>query len=234
MNRLWLLIPFALSSACYADVIRGSGKSARDSRDLPAFEAVEVGGGIHVTATTGPARPVVIEGDDNVLAAIETRVSDGRLEIHFRSHSDVWNSGDVNVTVQQPKFSALAASGGASIDAALAPADALSLETSGGGVIVARGLDVKALEASASGGARLELAGVADQVKLKFSGGARLKAAKLRARVVEVKGSGGCSGEIEASEMIRGHLSGGCGLHVIGKASSRVATSGGASVEWDD
>jgi hypothetical protein len=232
MNRL-LLISLLLSSGCYADAIRGSGKSAKESRDLPAFDSVEVGSGIHLTVTTGPLQKVLVEADDNVLPLVETRVSDGRLQIGFRRHN-LWNSGDVNVTVQQPAFSALDASGGASIDAVLAAAPALSLEASGGGAIVARGLEIKSLTASASGGARLDLAGVADQVKLEFSGGARLKAAKLRARTVQVDGSGGCTGDIEVTELVRGHLSGGCGLHVIGKASSRVATSGGASIDWDD
>ena len=232
MTRL-LLIALSLSLGCYADVVRGSGKSGRQSRELPPFDSVEVGSGIHVIVTTGPAKAVEVDADDNVLPLVETRVDGGKLHVGFRRHN-FWNSGDVTVTVQQPKFSELAASGGASIDAALAKAADLALESSGGGAIVARGLEVTQLSASASGGARLELAGTADQVKLRFSGGARLRAARLRARVVQVDGSGGCSGEIEATELIRGELSGGCGLHVIGKASSRVATSGGASVEWDD
>ncbi len=231
--RLLLLAALSLSFGCYGDVVRGSGRPAREAREVPPFEGVEVGGGIHVTVTTGPRKAVEIEADDNVLPLVETRVEDGKLKIHFKRHN-LWNSGDVNVTVQQPRFSSLDASGGSSIDALLAPTPDLSLETSGGAVIVARGLEVGRLAASASGGARLELAGVADQVRLEFSGGARLKGAKLRARVVQVDGSGGCSGEIEASERVRGHLSGGCDLHVIGKASSRVATSGGSSVEWDD
>ena len=37
-----------------------------------------------------------------------------------------------------------------------------------------------------------------------------------------------------ANGKIRGSLSGGSELHIKGNASSRVATSGGSSVEFDD
>lgn len=231
MTRI-LLIALSLSLGCYADVVRGSGKSGKESRELGPFDSVEVGGGIHVIVTSGPTQAVLVEADDNVLPLVETKVEDSKLTIGFKTHN-FWNAGDVNVTVQQPKFTALEASSGSSINATLGATPELALEASGGAAIVARGLDVGTLAASASGGARLELAGVADQVKLDFSGGARLKGKKLRARTVLVN-RGGCSGEIDVTEIVRGHLSGGCGLHVFGKASSRVATSGGASVDWDD
>ena len=233
MTRI-LLLALSLSAGCYGDVIRGSGRPGRESRELAPFDGVEVGGGIHVTVAIGPAQAVVVEADENVLALVETRVDGGILKVHFRTHINLRNTGDVNVIVQRPSLASLEASGGAGIDASLAATPGLSLEASGGGVIRARGLAVKKLEASASGGGRLELAGAADQVLLHFSGGARLRGAKLRARVVQVDGSGGCDGELEVSEMVRGNLSGGCSLHVIGNASSRVATSGGASVAWDD
>jgi hypothetical protein len=106
MNRL-LLISLLLSSGCYADAIRGSGKSAKESRDLPAFDSVEVGSGIHLTVTTGPLQKVLVEADDNVLPLVETRVSDGRLQIGFRRHN-LWNSGDVNVTVRSRRAAARA------------------------------------------------------------------------------------------------------------------------------
>lgn len=233
MTRLALVAaPLLLSFGCYGDVVRASGRPAKESRELLPFEGVQVSGGIHLTVTTGPRKAVEVEADDKVLPMVETRVDDGKLKIRFNRHG--WGGDDVNVTVQQPKFSSLDASGGASIEAALAPTPDLALEASGGAVILARGLEVGALDASASGGARLELSGVADRVKLRFSGGARLKGARLRARVVQVDGGGGCRGEIEVTELVRGRLSGGCGLRVLGKASSRVATSGGSSVEWDD
>lgn len=223
-----------LSFGCYGEVVRGSGRPGRQTRDLAPFEGVEVGGGIHVTVITGPRRAVEIEADDNVLPLIETRVDGGKLKIRFRRHGNIWNSGDINVTVQQPSFSSLEAAGGASIQADLGSTPDLSLDASGGAVILARGVEARSLAVSVSGGGRLELAGSADRLRLECSGGARLKAGKLRARVVQVDGSGGCTGQIEASEMVRGQLSGGCQLHVTGKASSRVATSGGSSVEWDE
>lgn len=223
-----------VSFACFGGTpVRGSGHSLKEVREVATFDAVEVSSGVHAQVSIGP-RKVEVEADDNILPLVETRVEDGRLLIRFKPHTNIWGSGDVNVVVQAPSIRGLEASGGSRIRARLAKADSLDVEVSGGGEVKAEDVDVAQLDASGSGGATLELIGKADKMKLEMSGGTRLKGSKLSTRTVRIDGSGGCTAEFQASELVKGELSGGCEVHLLGKASSRVSTSGGSSVDWED
>jgi hypothetical protein len=224
----------ALSTGCFANVIRGSGHKVRESREMPAFDGVQVRSGMRATVEIGPRGPIEIEADDNLMPLIETQVADGRLEIRFRRMSNVWSSGEVRVKVRAPAIRYLGASGGSEIRAELEPVDDLEIEASGGAEVHARGIDAAELSASGSGGSHLDLAGTARKVTLHMSGGTDVKAARLAARSVRVSGSGGSTAEIRASDSIRGELSGGTDVHLIGNASSRVSTSGGSSVDYDE
>ena len=235
MKRLLLLASLCtLSFACFAGTrLRGSGHSIKEAREVAAFDAVEVASGIHAQVSIGP-RKVEVEADDNVVPLVETRVEDGRLLIRFKPHTNVWGDADVNVVVQAPSIRGLEASGGSRIHAKLARAETLDVQVSGGGEVKAEDVDVSTLDAAGSGGATLELIGKTDKLKLEMSGGTRLKGARLSARSVRIDGSGGCTARFQASELVKGELSGGCDVHVQGKGSSRVSTSGGSSVDWED
>jgi hypothetical protein len=228
-----LLVLALCGTACVSGFgIRGSGHVVREQRTVPAFTGIEVHGGVHVVLETGP-QSVEVETDDNLIGLMETRVEDGRLQIGFQNFTNVWNA-EVHVRIALPEVTYLSASGGSDIRAELAPAEALELSASGGGAVRASGIQVATLTASGSGGARLQMAGSAGDLQLHMSGGTRVKAARLETRSIKVSGSGGCSAEVRAMDTVRGSLSGGCGIHLSGGASSRVKTSGGASVDYDD
>ena len=220
---------------CFAAGIRGSGKRAHDTREVPAFDGIEVASGIKVTVEPGPqGAPLELDGDDNLLALVDTKVEDGRLKIRFRRSSNIWSSGDIQVRVRTKALRFLGASGGAEIRAALEPARDLELSASGGAELHVRGIDVEELSAEGSGGAELELSGRTNKIRLNMSGGTRVTADKLSARSARVDGSGGSHAELRASDLLKGELSGGSDVHLIGQASSRVATSGGSSVDFDE
>lgn len=223
-----------LSAACVHESVRGNGRTTRELRDLPRFEAVAVHAGIHALVETGPQAPVQVDADDNLLPLVVTEVVDGTLQIRFRHDTSVDTGEPVRVRVRAPALHRLDATGGAELRAEVEPGEDLEVRSSGGSEVRVRGLDASRLSVRASGGARVQLSGAADEVRLRISGGTRVRAASLSARAVNVHGSGGASAEIRASDVVRGSLSGGSTVHLIGRASSRVSTSGGSSVDFDD
>lgn len=224
----------SLSLACFAGAAaQASGPSQKETREVAAFESVEVSAGIHARVSIG-ARKVEVEANDDVMSLVETKVEDGRLLIRFKRNSRVWDIGGVTVTVQAPSLRGLEASGGATIQARLARAEKLGIQVSGGGEVKVEEIDVAQLDASGSGGATMELSGKADALRLEFSGGSRLKGKNLSTKTARVSGSGGCTARFRASESVKGEISGGCELHVLGNAAVSVATSGGSSVDKDE
>ena len=234
MTRYALLGALLVSTSCLAHGVRGSGKLQSDVREVQPFTGVSVASGIHVVIELGPPAALRLEGDDNLIALVETVVDGHTLEIRFRRNTNIWNEGNVTVHVRMPEVRSLQASGGSEIRAEGGRTDELELEASGGGQIFVRNLDAAHLSASSSGGAHIELAGRARRFEIEMSGGAKVIAGKLNARSVKVDGSGGAHAEVTASDSIRGNLSGGSDVRLHGNASSRVSTSGGAEVAYDD
>ncbi len=223
------------SSACFAGMgLRGSGKMKTERREVPPFAALVVESGIQVTVSIGPQKPLELSGEDNILQILVTKVEDGRLRIGFPHHTNIWSHQDVQVNLTAPKLREVDASGGAEVRGQLASVDALRLDSSGGGQLHLTGIDTPELTLDGSGGAEIELAGKADRFSLEMSGGSQVHASKLSVQSMRVSGSGGSEGEVRVSEKIKGELSGGSSLKVIGKASTRVATSGGSSVDYQE
>jgi Putative auto-transporter adhesin, head GIN domain len=231
--RVSLLVAL-LSAACAHESVRGSGRTTRELRDLPRFDAVEVHSGIHAVVEIGAQAPVQVDADDNILPLLVTEVVDRTLSIRFRHDADVQSEQPVRVKVRAPAVHRLEATGGSELRAEVEAGEDLEVRSSGGSEVRVRGLNANRLSVSGSGGARVQLSGAADLVKLRISGGSRVRAAALAARTVSVHGSGGASAEIRASDVLRGSLSGGSTVHLVGPASSRVSTSGGSSVDFDD
>lgn len=252
------LLAFSLSTACFAaNVVKGSGNTRRETRKVDSFDAVAVRAGIHLTVSIGD--PLVeVKADDNVLALVRTEVKDGTLEVGFERQS--WTdsfrmiSGTVEVTVRTPRLREVDASGGseAKVDAGTegslrlqssggshitidkAGARKLKIDASGGATVDAAGIDADELDAGGSGGAVLTLSGRAQRAKLRFSGGSTIKARSLAVDELNVGGSGGGEARLRSAESIKGGLSGGSTLHVGGSPRSKVSTSGGSEVVYED
>jgi len=205
-----------------------------EDRDVPEFDAVTVAAGIRASVEIGPRRPVRIEADDETLALVETRVEDGTLHIGFKPHSSSSGDHEVRVTIQTPQLHAIGASGGSVVRATFTRGDRSEIQASGGSEIRIRGVDAGRLSVEGSGGSVLDVQGRADALSLQMSGGTRLHGRDLSVKDAEVQASGGSQGEYRASGNLRGNLSGGSELHVSGGARTRVATSGGSSVEVDN
>jgi Putative auto-transporter adhesin, head GIN domain len=225
----------SLATACFAwNHVRGSGRVVTEKRDVGAFSAVSVASGIHAEIDQGPAGPIEVSGDDNLLPLLVTQVTGGRLEIGYQRGSSISSSHEVAVHLSAPALTALSASGGATIRAQVARGDSLELTASGGAEIHVSGIDAELVDAEGSGGATLDLEGRASRLELEISGGTRIEASRLDSGAARIRGSGGCEGVVRARDTVRGQLSGGTSIRVVGGARTKVSRSGGSSVDVQD
>jgi Putative auto-transporter adhesin, head GIN domain len=234
MSRL----PAALCLAAFATLAAAAAEAKSEERDVPPFTAVHTSAGIRAIVVIGPKKPLLVEGSDETVARIETRVEDGHLYIGFKKNSwGNWTNHDPRVTVTAPELRELSASGGARIEGDLAKnpkVEELVVEVSGGGEAALTNLDSKKLDASASGGATLDFTGRAEELRLELSGGAQLHGKGLAVKDLRISGSGGAVAKLSATGEARGSLSGGSVLHLRGGAKSHVKTSGGSEVDSDE
>jgi hypothetical protein len=211
---------------------RGSGVLRTEAREIAAFHAIEAHGGAAITVRRGDRRSLTITGDDNLLTFYRTAVKDGTLVIE-PTERGLAPSRRIAIAVTTPRLDALEASGGVAVTLEGALDTRLSLRLSGGVEVTAAALALETLDLNASGGVTARLGGQAKKATYDLSGGVDLKASRLESASVKVDASGGCSLEVWATQSIEGDASGGVEVRVWGSpARGRVATSGGASVDY--
>jgi hypothetical protein len=197
MRRSALPALFALSvclsslPACnalvpHADGVQGDGVSKSESRDIPAFDAIELDGILKLELTSGPLGKLSLSGDENILPLITTNVSAGKLVI--RQSSPGTSKTPILVTLSAPSVSRIAIDGAASVQV--------------------KGLDVPSFTLAASGAADAELTGRVGTLAIDLSGAGRVRAAGLLAKEVRVGLSGAGSVEVNASDKLKADVSG--------------------------
>lgn len=188
--------------------VRGEGPLVRESRQAGSFNAIDVGGGIHLRMRIGPSISVELEAEQNILDILTVTVIDGTLTVET---DDSYSSPrGVTLTVVAPEITGIALSGGA--DGRL------------------QDLDADDLTVDVSGGADLEVAGRIGHLDVTASGGGKARLGDLEAEAVQLDASGGASVEVRASQRIEGRAAGGASVRTAGDATVDVSTSGGASV----
>lgn len=185
----------------------GEGALKSETRQSGAFSHLEVSGGIRVGVRIGPAQPLTVRAQENILPLIATEVVGDTLRIH--STHLYTTSETVEVTISTPTLSGITMSGGSH------------------GQI--EGLAVDRFDADLSGGAVASAAGTASSVSLGVSGGSRAEFADLATKTIRVDLSGGSNATIQASEQVNGSASGGAHATVLGNATISVSTTGGSS-----
>src|SRR4029079_13161503 len=181
-----------------------------------------VGAGIGVAVTIGPASPIVISAQSDVVSRVTTT---GEVDTLVVDIDGAVITEAIDVTVATPTLDGIELSGGAHLDL--------------------RAIQGASLAVSVSGGSRIALTapGTVGALDLEVSGGARADLADLSVEAANVDLSGGANAPVHASDLSRvanatsnasdavnGTVSGGAHLTVKGDATLDVESSGGGSV----
>lgn len=194
-------------SAC----VIGEGPITSETRDVRAFSQIEVGAGIQVSLSIGPAQPLEVRAQANVLPEIATEVEGNILKVD--ANGDFTSAEAVTVVVIAPGLERISLSGGAHATIS--------------------GLDATSIEVEAKGGSAVTIVGASDEVVLRADGGATADLAELSARTVDLTLDGGAVASVAVSDRISGTASGGSQLTIHGDPRGTVQTSGGAEVLHD-
>lgn len=172
-----------LAFACMLEgSVIGSGKEARETREVDNFTQLELLGVGRFEVTIGNLRPLEISGDDNILPLIETKVTDGKLVIRtMRSIRPV-----------QPLLIKATAS------------DLTAIMLSGAGEIAVTGIANDNLHAEVSGAGEVTLSGQTSNLVLTLPGVGSVDARELVAKAVTVDMSG--AGRTDVSPVVSLHV----------------------------
>lgn len=225
---------FAIFTLASCDQTTGSGNIVTETRKVGNFDAISVGGSFEVEVKMGDAISVVVEGDDNIMKYIETRVSGNTLKIETE---DLHNYSDVHmkVFVTVPSLSRISASGSAEVvaDNILTSSNKLTFKASSSSSIRAE-VNAPEIETDASSSAIISLTGKTKSHKTEASSSADIRTFGLLSENTTAHVSSSASIEVHASVNLNAKASSSGSIDYKGAAAVNKSESSSGSVEKKD
>jgi hypothetical protein len=193
--------------------LRGSGTAMTESRDVEAFDSIEIGGAFELIVHVDPTatQRVEVSGDDNIVPEVTTTVSGGELDIEFERNGMVRPKLDLRVEIWVPSLA--------------------GVEASGASEITVEGLHGERFELDLSGASDTNLRGSVDLFEVDISGASDLDARELHAKNVELELSGAGNAEVWASDRLDADVSGAGNVRYFGSTNAvHENVSGAGSV----
>ena len=193
-------------SFSFGSGVRGSGKTAVETRDVTGFTGVDVGGVFQVEITAQKDFSVQIEGDDNLVPLVKTEVRGGILRIETGQR--VSPSNALRVRISAPNIDNIEASGVANVDLS--------------------GVKNGNLHVDTSGASKINIAGETSDLTAEVSGASFINAEELTAQNAIVGASGASRVSVFALNRLEGDASGASRIIYSGNPKSVDKRSSGA------
>jgi hypothetical protein len=184
-----LLYQFDVFGSSSRSSTQGSGVATAQTREVAAFNSIELAGANNVVIRVGEKQSVVVKADDNLVNRVTTKVKTGALVIG-NTPGSISTESPMSVEITVPSLSAVALTGSGNIVVSGLETESLKVVLSGSGNVFGSGtatsLDVTV---SGSGNARLTRL-VADNVHAVVSGFGAIFVTATRRLDASIPGSG--------------------------------------------
>ena len=213
--------------------VKGSGVTKEETRDLPAFDEVEVNSTFEAKVVIGPVPSVTLNVEENLLPLVKTEVKDGRLFVSFEGGRNVRPTKPTKVDIVVPSLDFLGANGASKVIASVGECKSLAVESGGASSIEVDGLASDSVGVKANGSSRVILKGRGVRLAVDASGASSVVADDASFESANANLSGASRGKLKVTGSIEGDVSGASSLTVRGNPSTRnVGTSGASSVSY--
>jgi hypothetical protein len=205
-----------------------------EKRNVSAFHAIEVGGGIDLYLSQGEEAVAVSASKNEYRAKIKTEVKDGVLKIWYEWNSNLrfdWSNHKLKAYVSFKDIDRLEGSGGSdiSIDGSIKVAK-LAMEVSGGSDFDGK-IETDELKIHSSGGSDVNISGKASRLTIDASGGSDFKGYDLVSDICNVEASGGSDIHVTVNKELSANASGGSDVYYKGTGLIRDLKTSGSSIK---
>ncbi len=231
MNKIAaIIICFVILSSCTSLI--GSGHIKTEERTPGHFDGIQSSGSIDIEVKNGPVQMVEIEGDDNVLPYVLTKIKNGLLNVSYKSNVSFIDA-HIKAYITAPSLNRIYSSGSADIVShdTLEDPKVIELKVSGSGDIKAI-VHAPSVTADVSGSGSILLKGLTRNFDVTVSGSGDAKCRDLMSEntVVQVGGSG--SAHVFASVKLDARVSGSGDVYYSGNPTSpTISKSGSGSIQ---
>ena len=214
-------------------VVKGNGSEKTEERDASGYTAISSGGPISVEIAYGESNSIKVEGDENILPYIETKVKDGKLTIKVKDLVTIKPQLGVKVYISMKTINGISQSGSGNIsgDGSFTNDGETKFNISGSGNIHLQFARFHETEITMSGSGAIELQGdIVQNLQISQSGSGRINCVKAPCENVNARLSGSGNLKVNATKVISAHISGSGRIYYTGTATqvdTKVSGSGG-------
>ena len=220
-------------AACFVLFAAGAawGADRQEKRDVSGFTAITLRAPVDVDVVQGDVEGLVLEGDPEYIARIETVIENGTLKIRYTSRDRVWNMAKIRAHIQVKTLEGLAIEGAGNISAPSLHSQALQVSIAGSGDVRIGTLAAERLKVSISGSGDVSVAGKADRTDTSIAGSGDFKAAHLESREAHISIAGSGDATLWARDSVKVSIMGAGGVRYYGDPDVKTSVMGSGSVK---
>ena len=234
VTAIFLLAPAFLFTACDDEVLRGQGDTISLTRPVAAFDEISMGGDFEVYLTQGPAKDILLEGQENVLNELSTQVRDHKLEIKY-NRNRVKAHKPVRIYITTPELTEISVSGSNTVRGLTDwQVNNFEIDASGNNTVDLNLKGANEIKNQVSGSANITLNGDAKDFDIQISGSGKVKAFGLTTKTADVNVSGSGKCELTVTERLKARISGSGNVQYRGNPTVDTSISGSGRVTKAD
>ncbi len=198
--------------------VKLSGVTKVSTKEVSAFDKVDVSGAIDVIVNIGNKSEVVIEADSAIMPYVVTEVKDRELRIYNKDIIGFYNfkNNKILVTITTPSILELESSGACDVTINDLKTDMFKLSLSGACDLIGS-FECNVLDFESSGSSDSKLRGKVKNCNIELSGACDIKALDLEVDSLKIEGSGSSNVEITVQNSLDVELSGASELRYKGE-----------------
>lgn len=210
-----------LTSSCVGfneKSVKLSGVTKVSTKEVSAFDKVEIDGAIDVIVNIGNRSEVVIKADSSIMPYIVTEVKDRELKIYNKDDFGFYNykNNKILVTITTPSILELESSGACDVTINDLKTDMFKVSLSGACDLIGS-FECNVLDFESSGSSDSKLKGKVKDCNIELSGASDIKALDLEVDNLKIEGSGSSNVEITVQNSLEVELSGASELRYKGE-----------------
>lgn len=198
--------------------VKLSGVTKVSTKEISAFDKVDVSGAIDVIVNIGNKSEVVIEADSAIMPYVVTEVKDRELKIYNKDIIGSFNfkNNKILVTITTPSILELESSGACDVTINDLKTDMFKVSLSGACDLIGS-FECNVLDFESSGSSDSKLRGKVKNCNIELSGACDIKALDLEVDSLKIEGSGSSNVEITVQNSLDVELSGASELRYKGE-----------------
>lgn len=237
MRYIYLLVFIVTISGCTGSCsvggkrIKGNGKAATEQRNESGFTGIEVAGPYNVVLQQGTDFSVRVEGDENLLKYIITRVGGKSLRISSRDGYNLKPKSEIKIYITAPEINKLQIAGSGSIRSSskLTHTSKIKIEVGGSGDVVID-VDAPEVDAEIAGSGSVVIKGTTRNFMAEVAGSGEVHGFELLSEntTIEIAGSG--DAEVFAAKTLDISIAGSGDVRYRGTPAIKKSIAGSGAI----